>query len=696
MKKGSKHKKGYSFFHRDLSWLLFNERVLDEARRETVPLMERIRFLAIYSSNLDEFYRVRMPALAALAKLSPDREKENLNAVIDKINKTVVRQQKNFGWIIEEQILQALRAQRIHLFYKERLPASTHALLQNYFMDTVAAYVQVVDLSAENGFFPENNKVYLLVTTEGGRMDSGLYIVSIPSESIPRFYALSQGDIQYIVFLDDIIKLCLPRLFPREKIVSCQSFKITRDAELNLEDEFAGNLAKQIEKKILLREFGPATRFLYEPGIPKHMLELLKHRLGLGTANFIKGGTYHNLKDLSTLPLKEPHFNYPSSRSVDFVVDGELGSLFQHIKQKDILLHLPYHSYNTVLRFFNEAAIDPNVTRIYVTLYRVASDSRIVNSLISAARNGKKVTVFVELKARFDEANNIKWSKKMKAAGVRIIESIPGLKVHAKLALVKRKIGESIDLFGMMSTGNFNEITAQYYTDHILMTSHWQTLRETEKLFQLLKKRKKNIQQSKHHFKHLLVGLLNLQERFIALIDREIAHAKSGLHASIIIKFNNLEDGVLIEKLYEASNAGVQIALVVRGICCLVPGVPGMSENITVKRIIDRYLEHGRVFIFHNNNDPQIYLGSADWMIRNIYRRIEVCFPVYNPDLKSEIMNIVHLQLSDNCQAVMINDQCQNIPVACSDNVAPIRSQHAIGELVSLSARKLIVHPADA
>ncbi len=383
-----------------------------------------------------------------------------------------------------------MRAHKIHLFYKEALPASTHRQLQNYFMDTVAAYIQVADITDKTDFFPENNKVYLLVCTEHGKKNRASYVVSIPSDFLSRFYALTQNDVRYIVFLDDILKLCLPRLFPDVKVISCHSFKITRDAELNLQDEFVGNLAKQIEQKILQRDFGQATRFLYEPGIPKKRLEFLKRRFGLTGANFIKGGTYHNLKDLSTLPLNDPALNYAVFPRVDFEVAGEGGSIFHHVKQRDILLHLPYHSYNTVLRFFNEAAIDPFVTKIYLTMYRVANDSRIVNALISAAKNGKKVTVFVELKARFDEANNIRWSKEMKAAGVRIIASIPGLKVHAKLALVKRKIGKQTDLFGLLSTGNFNETTAQFYTDHILLSAHKPILKEAERLFHFLKEKK--------------------------------------------------------------------------------------------------------------------------------------------------------------------------------------------------------------
>jgi polyphosphate kinase len=317
----------------------------------------------------------------------------------------------------------------------------------------------------------------------------------------------------------------------------------------------------------------------------------------------------------------------------------------------------------------------------------VADDSRIANALITAAKNGKKVTVFVELKARFDEANNIRWSKRMRAAGVRIIESIPGLKVHAKLALVKRRGDDHTELYGLLSTGNFNESTARFYTDHILMTSHRRMLREAEKLFKVLKKRKnkkkKKLTSDKANFHHLLVGQFNLKQEFIHLIDQEINNKKKGLEASIIIKFNNLEEQEMIAKLYEASEAGVTVSLIVRGICCLQPGVKGMSENITVNRIIDRYLEHGRVFIFHNNNHPKVFMGSADWMIRNLHRRIEVCFPIYQDDLKSEIINLTNLQLRDNTQSVIINDQGNNVPIPVTGKKNVLhRSQLEIGTML--------------
>jgi polyphosphate kinase len=667
------------FFDRDISWLSFNERVLQEAQRETVPLMERIRFLGIYSSNLDEFYRVRMPSIMALGGISRKSEIQNFKDRQQEVNARILAQQKQFGAVIKNDILGALRLHHIHLIYNAPIPEPIANALIDYFIHSVATYIQIVELANQTGFFPENNKLYLFVTCGVEEKTKRHFIVNIPSDVISRFYTLLHEGTQYIVFLDDIVKLNLPRIFGNEPTTS-HTFKITRNAELDLQDEFTGNLARKIEKEIRERDLGVATRFLYEPGIPDNTLKRLKKLLGLKGANFIPGGAYHNLKDFSSLPLSDPKVSYEQWPKVDISISPRKG-IFDVIKSSDLLLHPPYHSYDTVLRFFNEAAIDASVREVYVTLYRVASDSRIVNALISAAKNGKEVTVFVELKARFDEANNIKWSKKMKAAGVRIIESIPGLKVHAKLALVKRKVGKKTDRLGLIATGNFNENTARYYTDHILMTAHEGMLSEAEKLFKFLKKKKRH-SPHKLTFDHLLVGQFNLQQRFIALIDREISNVKKGLSASITIKFNNLEDKVLISKLYEASNAGVTILLIVRGICCLVPQIPGMSENIFVIRIIDRYLEHGRVFIFNNNNDPEVYLGSADWMNRNIYRRIEVCFPVLDIKLKSEIIEMIGLQLRDNSQAVMIDSLCNNVAVSNGSVSENVRSQQQMSELL--------------
>ncbi|WP_113654816.1 polyphosphate kinase 1 [Pedobacter namyangjuensis] len=669
-------------FDRDLSWLSFNERVLNEALADDVPLLEKINFLAIYSSNLDEFYRVRMPVLLALDKLS--RKDNNEISIADDLllnaNEAIHEQQETYGKILKEIIIPQLHQNKIDFIYGKPIPKSLAAEVSSYFLSQVLAFLQPVDLSNGNeAFFPENNALYFVINLTQGDVEKTT-ILNIPSNHLSRFYKITKGDNLVIIFLDDIIKANLNLLFADTKINSCCSFKITRDAEIDLKDEYAGNLAEQLEKQLQKRDFGLATRFLYQPGLPEETLSLIIEKLNLKKANLVAGGNYHNLKDLADFPVKEAKLSNPKWEKISYpkLIVGK--TLSEQIHKKDILINTPYQSYDAILRFFNEAATNPKVEEIYVTLYRVASDSKIVNALISAAKNGKKVSVLVELKARFDEANNIKWAKKMKEAGVKISYSVTALKVHAKIALVKSKEGLRTSYVGLLATGNFNETTANFYTDHILMTADSDLLREMELLFIFLAKRVKPSDTDFIQFNHLLVAQFNLQETFLALISREIDNALAGKEASITIKLNNLEEKVLISKLYEASNAGVKVNLIVRGICRLVPAVENQSENITVTRIVDRYLEHGRIFVFHNLGEPKIYLGSADWMNRNIYRRIEVCFPLRDEQIKKQLLAILDLQMQDNVKAVRLDGNLKNEPIVNKNE--PIQSQYRICQLL--------------
>lgn len=664
----------FSFFNRDISWLYFNERVLDEAGKENVPLLERIKFLSIYSSNLDEFYRVRMPALMALQKITGEINKVSFTEASSIIN----RQLAKYGAILNDAIIPSLKENNINLVYDKDIPAHIEDILRNYFFTQVAGFLQPVLLSDDTDFFPENNQLYIAVIVKNDTGEEKLWLVNIPANNISRFLKVPQPEGNYILFLEDIICNNLQVLFPGAIIRGSYNIKITRDAELDLQDEFGDDMAEKIEIQLSKRDYGFATRFLYEPGIPLRHLQHIVNIFGLQKASVVEGGKHHNLKDLASLPVYDTSFSYPDWPPVKSNVQNSK-TLFEAVELNDRIVHAPYQSYNTILRFFNEAAISASVKEIYTTLYRVANDSRIAHALISAAKNGKKVFVLVELKARFDEANNIRWSKKMKAAGVKIIYSDNALKVHAKIALVKR-IHETAPYLGLLATGNLNETTAKFYTDHILLTAHQPMLTEMEMLFTFLKKGKKVTPEDVISFKHLLVAQFNLQAKFLELIDREIENTRKGLQASIKIKLNNLEERVLIEKLYEASNAGVNIQLIVRSICCLVPGIPGQSENITIKRIVDRYLEHGRVFIFHNNGNEEVYMGSADWMNRNIYRRIEVCFPVYDEAIKQQLLQIMDIQLKDNTQAVWIDEKLNNVAVSPDGN--SIRSQQAIYELL--------------
>lgn len=669
--------KSTPLFNRDLSWLSFNERVLQEAGKDDVPLLERLKFLSIFSSNLDEFYRVRMPVLLALKKLAKHADAGDSfveSSISKKAKQVISSQQQEFGNILTRKLIPALRAKDIYLVYKEPIPDCIEAEVENYFYTKLAAYLQIIYLSEDLKFFPENNRLYLLADLQD-TTHSKKAIVNIPSDIVSRFFHIHVKGIHFVAFIDDVIRAQVHHLFPKYQIRGIYSFKVTRDADLNLQDEYEGDIAAKIETQLSKRDFGLATRFLYDPDLPDELLDFISGKLNLKKANRMPGGYYHNLKDFFKFPIQDSSLTYKSNPPLHYELTSERPSVFSEIQHQDILVHTPYHSFDTVLRFFNEAAISTDVDEIYTTMYRVADDSRIAHALMNAARNGKKTTVFVELKARFDEANNIKWSKIMKAAGVRIIYSIPALKVHSKVALVKLKSSDRQILLGLFGTGNLNEKTAAIYTDHFLLTAHQEMLQELEQLFLFLEKRKKSSPEDQLNLRHLLIAQFNLAGQFSALIDKEIAQALSGLPAAITIKINNLEEKALIAKLYEASNAGVRINLIVRSICCLIPGVEGLSKNIVIRRIVDRHLEHGRVFIFHNEGQEKIFLGSSDWMNRNIHHRVEVCFPVYDEQLRTQIREIIALQLKDDVSAVVLDETLSNSPLPA---VSGLRSQQAI------------------
>lgn len=649
----------FTFFNRDLSWLSFNERVLMEAESPRVPLLERIKFLSIYSSNLDEFYRVRMPVLMAIDNFD---DRSGLYNTYYKAQFLINQQQERFGHVLANQILPALKAESIHWLYNEEIPAAIENEVANIFFNEVLAYIRLFSVEKDDdGFFAENNKLYQAVLLTDGAGIERLELITVPSDVLPRLFAVNCPEQKYVVFLDDIIKNNLSYLFPGETITGVYNIKITRNAELNLNDETDEDITAELEKELKKRDLGFATRFLCQPGIALRHLYRIIYTLNLSNASVVQGGYYHNMKDLNSFPLQDSHLSYPKWPSHRALQLKKEETLFSLIMEKDRMIHVPYQNYDPILRFFNEAANDIFVDEIYVTLYRVADNSRIVNALMTAAKNGKKVSVMVELKARFDEANNIKWASRMKAAGVKLIYSNADMKVHAKVALVKRTVRDQSHYLGLLATGNLNESTARFYTDHILLTANQEMLRELQLLFGFLsKKKKKPLPEDAISFKHLLVAQFNLQHQFLALIDREITNAGKGLPSGITIKMNNLEEKVLISKLYEASNAGVKIDMIVRSVCCLIPGVKGQSENIRIRRIVDRYLEHGRVFVFQNDGQPEVFMGSADWMNRNIYGRIEVCFPVYDPSLKEKLIELIDLQLNDTVQAVELNEELQN------------------------------------
>lgn len=677
----------YQFLNRDLSWLSFNKRVLEEASNTKLPLYERIKFLAIYSSNLDEFYRVRLGIYKRFIELTSEDKinlRENPDNILKNINAEVERQQNEFGKIFTQQIIPALEAQDIVLIRDQVLGEEHHLFVKNFFLDNLLPHVQpMLLLKKQIQPFLQNNVIYLAVKLfkksskkeeeEVQKARRARYaIIKIPSHRFPRFIELPEKDGKhFIMFLDDIIKLRMKLLFPGYKIDSSYSFKLSRDADLLIEDEYSGDLIKMIENSLKKRETGSPSRFLYDEAIPKDFLKFLKDSFNLLNNDMVKGARYHNFQDFFRFPNpKHPELEQETFHPLK--VDGLRAnkSVFKTIGTKDQILHFPYQSYEYVIRFLNEAALDPKVVEIKATQYRVADNSAVVNAFINAALNGKKVTVFVEVKARFDEEANLRSAREMRKAGVIIIDSIPGLKVHAKLALVMRK-GDKKD-YAFLSTGNFNENTAKIYSDHGLFTSDEVIITELKQLFDYLEN-----QTEGYEFRKLLVGRFNLRRSLIALIDQEIENVKNGHKGYIILKMNGLQERDMITKLYEASEKGVKIDLIIRGICCLKPNKT-YAKNIRIIRIVDQFLEHGRIFYFHNLGEELLYLSSADWLNRNIHRRIECAFPIQDKKIKKELIDILNIQLQDNVSARLLDGKLNNLPIPCNGNAKKVQSQQEI------------------
>jgi len=669
----------YRYFERDVSWLSFNYRVLMEAADKSVPLYERIKFLAIYSSNLDEFFRVRVAALRSIVDI--DKKKINKrfdkkpSKVLNEILKEVNRQLEEFGIIKREVIIPELKENGIILYRNEPVKEEHKKFIEHYFKSKVLSYLRPIIMTSPGSSAPylDNRALYFAIDLVDGNKKQHFAHLRIPTEDLPRFSALPKVDgVHYYIMIDDVIRENMDFLFPGYQVNGCYAIKLNRDADLNIEDEYSGDLVKKIRKQIEKRNLGVPSRFLYDRVMPGHMLEYLIKAFKLEEQDVVPGGRYHNMNDLMELenPLKPKleDVDQPPIR-LSYLENGK--SIFEKIDEGDIMLHFPYQSYDYILRFFNEASMDPTIEEIKATFYRIAPNSFISNALISAATNGKKVTVFIEIKARFDEENNLAWADKMEQAGIKIVYSIPGLKVHAKVALVNRRLPDGTQRgYGFFGTGNFNEKTASIYADEALLSCHSQMTNELDQVFKFLHEGKEPVK-----FEHLLVSQFNIVDILKSMIDKEIAEAKAGRKAHIVLKLNNLQDDVMIDKLYEASNAGVKIDLIVRAICCLIPGVKGMSENITIRRIVDRYLEHSRVYYFYQRGEEKMFLGSADWMKRNLYRRVEVVYPLYDGKAREEVKKLLEIQLSDNTKACFINDDLDNERV--EGQKPKIRSQEA-------------------
>jgi polyphosphate kinase len=660
-------------YDRELSWIAFNGRVLQEAADPGVPLNERINFLAIFSSNLDEFFRVRVAGLRALLRLRKKKRRKldfDPAALLDEIHARVTAQQERFGEVFREEILPALAQHGLHLREHRGLPPEQALWLDGYFRDRVAPLLHPFVLAEEHvgdplAPFLENGRLYLVVELwpRGVELRSGepsVALVEIPSPPLGRFVELPaegapEGE-RTVLFLDDVVRHGLPALFPGHAVGPSWAVKLTRDADLQVDDEFSGDLVQKIRKGLERRSQGVPSRFLYDARMPHYLLVRLQEGLELEDEDLVVGGRYHNLSDLWTLPRPDvPALSYPPFPPLPHPELEGAPSLFAAIAERDRLLHFPYQRYDTVVRLFEEAAADPAVEEVYCTLYRVARDSAVVQRLIAAAEAGKRVEVFVEVKARFDEENNLTWAGRMEEAGVRVHYSMPGLKVHAKLALFARREDGALRDYAYLGTGNFNEKTARVYADHALLTADRRLTADVRRVFAFL-----TGEDEEPRFEHLLVAPFTLREGVNDFIAREAEQAREGRRGAIYAKMNALEDEDMIEQLYAASQAGVDVRLMVRAILRLVPGVEGVSEGIRARAIVDRFLEHARVWRFHTGGEDRLYLASADWMKRNLSHRVEAAFPIYDPGLRAELEAILDLQWADDTKARVLDAEQSN------------------------------------
>lgn len=668
------------YIHRDISWLDFNYRVLQEAKDPSVPLFERLKFLAIYSNNLDEFFRVRVANhrnLVRVGKKTKSQLFEDPKEILQQIVQIVDQQQLEYSQIFTDQIIPELRQHNIYLKSPDELDETQLAFIEAYFNDHLLPFVQPVLLIKDKVRpFLNNAALYLAIRLidRGEKRNKKLNaIVKIPSDQLDRFIHLpSYSDAREIIMLDDVVRYAIKFIFPGYEVENSFSIKLTRDAELYIDDEYSGDLLTKIKDSLNKRNVGPASRLVYDREMPKKMLEFLMEVFELESEDLLQEGRYHNNFDFFRFPdFGMSHLKNTPFPSIPYPQLEEVSDFWDAIQKKDQLVHPPYQSYESVIRFFEEAAKDPAVTHIKIVQYRVARKSRIMNALMDAVKAGKQVSVFIEVKARFDEEANLKWGEKLEKTGINVHYSFPGLKVHSKLAIVRRQEEKGPKLYTYLSTGNFHEETAKVYCDLGLFTADPRLTKEIARVFSFLE----TVQIPQQQFNHLLVGQFQLRPKLEELINFEIKQAQKGKAAKMIIKLNSLQDERMIKKLYEASQAGVTIQLIIRGICSLVPGVQGISDNIEAISIVDRFLEHARIYYFHHGGEEKIYLSSADWMVRNLSYRIETTFPIYDPDIRKEIMDVIHIQLTDNVKARIIDQDHTNTYKRDSSDLA-IRSQY--------------------
>ena len=652
------------YFNRDISWLQFNERVLQEADNTDVPLIERIRFLGIHSNNMDEFFRVRYSSIRRLTLSEDKLQLEDLEGykpskLLKKLTEMVTYQQEK-SQAIYEHLQEELKGHDIEIVDERDLTVKQSEYIRKHFRERISPALTKLMLSQAPEFpYLRDKSIFLAVRLVQGK-DEQYSIIEVPTGVAGRFITLPKYGKQFIMYLDDVLRHNLDSIFYIFKYdsIEAHTVKITRDAEISLDDDVSKSFLEKVQVGLAHRREGDPVRFVFDRTIGDQTLQVLVKGLGITELDsLIPGGRYHNKKDLMRFPnVGGPQLEHEKLPQIPHPALDLNRSIIEVVRKQDVMLFTPYHDFNNVIRLLREAAIDPKVKVIKVTLYRLADESRIISALVNAAKNGKDVTVFIELQARFDEANNIKWTNTLRSEGIKVVSGVPGLKVHSKLTLIRRDDGgEKLTDYCVVGTGNYHEGTAKVYTDYHLMTSDKRIAREVRRVFQFIETPYKH-----QKYKHLLVSPNSNREGFYALIDREIEHAKAGREAKFWVKINSISDHGMIDKLYEASQAGVSIRLMVRGINCLKLGDPELSANIEAMSIVDRFLEHTRAFCFHNNGAPEYFISSADWMTRNLNRRVEVTAPIYDPKIQRQLRDHFEILWKDNTKSRIFDENQSN------------------------------------
>jgi polyphosphate kinase len=659
------------FIQRDISWLSFNARVLQEANDEKVPLKERIRFLGIFSNNLDEFFRVRVATLKRMLEFSEKRKKLNMHmeedpqAILDQIQTVVLQQQNEFNRIWEG-ILKEMRREKIFLVNEKQLNKEQQHFVRSFFDEQVRS--NIIPLMIEtlpNMPYLRDKSIYLgvVMRKKESAYQQKFALIEVPSRAVGRFIQLpsKKAGEKHIILLEDVIRFNLPDIFSYFGYDHFEAhiFKVTKDAEIDIDNDVSTSFVEKIEKGLKNRRKGKTVRFVYDKEMDAGLLEYLIRRLSLShKSNIIPGGRIHNFRHFMDFPDVFPTNNTRRNPFTHPALKGKMRVTDVVLKQ-DVMLHFPYHAFDSITDLLREAAMDPDVRSIKITAYRLASNSRVINALINAARNGKEVVVMLELKARFDEEANLEWKKTLEEEGVKVLLGLPRMKIHAKLCVIRKKQGNKLAQYGFVSTGNLNEKTARVYGDHCLLTANRMIMADINRIFTYLENPKQDSRQL-HSCKTLMICPVHMRKQLEILIGREIKAAKAGKKASIILKLNSLSDVQLIEKLYHAASAGVEISLIIRGIFCAVPDHKKFKMPIKAISIVDEYLEHARVMIFHNGGKEKMYISSADWMVRNLDHRIEAAVPVNDPRIREELQEIIHIQLRDNVKARILNKELSN------------------------------------